>query len=101
MLRTHVIIDLPERAGACRPCTPRADPPLGEEDDGDVRTLGLSSIDRTILPPSIDREVEYRDGAKLLRAAKRTGLPPRVRMVAGCCQGAVIPTKEAPTLAAP
>lgn len=62
---------------------------------------GGSSIDRTILPPSIDREVEYRDGAKLLRAAKRTGLPPRVRMVAGCCQGAVVPTKEAPTLAAP
>lgn len=59
----RLIIDLPERAGACRPSTPRADPPLGEEDDdgdGDVRALG-SSI--ALLAP-IDRGLEC---AKLLR----------------------------------
>jgi len=94
----RLIIDLPERAGACRPSTPRADPPLGEEDDdgdGDVRALG-SSTDRTITPDwSRPRACET------TTCAKRTGLPPRARMVAGCCQGAVVPTKEAPTLAAP
>lgn len=101
---TRVLIDLPERAAACRS---RPSTPCGSVSPrGGRRRRLVPGIVDWFAPPSdwlISRAHDFVfcrwETASVLRSG-RLRRRPRVRTVAGCCQG-LVPTEEAPTLAAP